>query len=77
MFHDGPPTSLDTTATVHLTRDENGLTINQIDLVTEGVVPGIDEATFQQEAEMAEKTCPVSRALAGTKITLKASLKNP
>src|SRR5579875_2938725 len=66
-----PPTSLDTTATVHLTRDENGLTINQIDLVTEGVVPGIDEATFQQEAEMAEKTCPVSRALAGTKITLK------
>ncbi len=72
-----PPTSLDTTATVHLTRDENGLTINQIDLVTEGVVPGIDEATFQQEAEMAETTCPVSRALAGTKITLKASLKNP
>src|SRR6185437_5302124 len=69
-----PPTRLDTTATVHLIRQSDGLVINQIDLVTEGVVPGIDAATFQQEAETAEKTCPVSRALAGTSITMKAPL---
>lgn len=70
-----PPTRLDTTATVHLVRQEDGLVINQIDLVTQGVVPGIDAATFQQEAETAEKTCPVSRALAGTKISLQATLQ--
>jgi osmotically inducible protein OsmC len=39
-------------------------------------VPGIDAATFQEQAEGAKKGCPVSRALAGVpNITLKATLK--
>jgi osmotically inducible protein OsmC len=37
-------------------------------------VPGIDEATFQQVAEEAKAKCPVSKALAGPVITLRAKL---
>jgi lipoyl-dependent peroxiredoxin len=60
-----------TTATVHL---EAGPTITLIELDTEAEVPGIDEATFQQIAEEAKKGCPVSKALAGPEIKLKAKL---
>lgn len=35
-------------------------------------MPGIDDATFQQHAEAAKANCPVSKALAGTTITLAA-----
>ena len=35
-------------------------------------VPGVDAATFARLAEQAKATCPVSRALAGTEITLDA-----
>jgi osmotically inducible protein OsmC len=37
-------------------------------------VPGIDEKTFLEHAETAKKTCPVSQALAGAEISLRASL---
>ncbi len=70
-----PPTSVSTNAVVHLTRTDTGFAIPKIDLVTEGVVPGIDEATFESTAEDAKKNCPVSKALAGVEITLQASLK--
>jgi len=60
-----------TTATVHL---EAGPTITLIELNTEAEVPGCDDATFQQLAEDAKKGCPVSKALAGPEITLKAKL---
>ena len=39
-------------------------------LSNEGEVPGVDDAEFQQLAERAKTTCPVSLALAGTEITL-------
>jgi osmotically inducible protein OsmC len=70
------PTSIRTTAKVHLGTSEAGPTITRIDLETEGEVPGIDQATFQQHAEGARKGCVVSRALGGVKdITLNATLK--
>ena len=69
-----PPTSVSTNAIVHLTRTETGFAIPKIELITEGVVPGIDEATFKSTAEDAKKNCPVSKALAGVEITLQASL---
>ena len=70
------PTSLRTTATVHLGTTDAGPTITQIDLEVEGEVPGIDAAAFQAQAEGASKGCPVSRALASVpNITLKATLK--
>ena len=50
-------------------------TITRIDLVTEGRVPGIDEAAFIEQAKNAKAGCPVSRALASVpEITLEASL---
>jgi osmotically inducible protein OsmC len=70
------PKSIRTTAQVHLGTSEAGPTITRIDLETEGEVPGIDQATFQQYAEGARTGCVVSRALGGVKdITLNATLK--
>jgi osmotically inducible protein OsmC len=69
------PTSIRTTAKVHLGASEAGPTITQIDLDVEGEVPGIDQATFQQFADGAKTGCVVSRALAGVKtINLNAKL---
>ena len=45
-----------------------------IELSTEGQVPGIDEQKFQEVAEGAKKNCPVSQALAGVNIILQAKL---
>ena len=65
------PTSISTTATVHLTE---GPTISLIELNTEAVVPGIDEEAFQQKALEAKQKCPVSKVLAGAEIKLNAKL---
>ncbi len=48
--------------------------ITRIALDTEAQIPGIDEATFLGQAEAAKKGCPVSQALAGVEISLKARL---
>jgi lipoyl-dependent peroxiredoxin len=69
-----PPDDLQTTAKVRLEQLETGFSITRIDLQTVGTVPGVDEATFKRLAEEAKATCPVSRALAGTDITLEARL---
>src|SRR4029450_2759766 len=66
-----PPTSIKTSATVHLW---DGPTINLIELDTTGVVPGLSEADFLKHAEAAKAGCPVYKALAGPEIRLKATL---
>jgi osmotically inducible protein OsmC len=66
-----PPTSLDTTAAVTF---QPGTGITGIVISVVGVVPGIDEETFVTAAEGAKANCPVSKALAGTTITLEARL---
>jgi osmotically inducible protein OsmC len=59
------PNSVKTTARVQI-RNVDGLpTIDNIQLETEGDVPGIDQATFERQAEDARSGCAVSRALAG------------
>jgi osmotically inducible protein OsmC len=68
------PKTVDTTATVHLTRDADGFSIPGIDLATSADVPGLDDATFQTIAEGAKKNCPLSKALASVPITLTATL---
>lgn len=68
------PTRVHTTAKVHLEQVEGGFAITKIELATEAQIPGIDNPTFQQQAEAAKKNCPVSKALAGTAITLTAKL---
>ncbi len=65
-----PAASLDTTAKVYLEKDGPGFSIPKIELELKGNVPGMDAATFKQLAETAKATCPVSKALAGTKISL-------
>jgi osmotically inducible protein OsmC len=65
------PTRIHTTAKVHL---GEGPTISLIELETEAEVPNLEEAAFLQHAETAKKNCPVSKALAGPEIKLKARL---
>ena len=69
------PDSIDTAADVHLEKDGDGFKIGKIELTTTAKVPGIDAAKFATIAEETKKACPVSKALTGTTITLKASLK--
>ena len=68
------PTRVHTTARVHLEQAGGGFAITRIELDCEAEVPGIDEAAFRQQADEAKKNCPVSKALAGTEITLNARL---
>ena len=68
------PKSIKTTAKVHLEKVGEGFEITAIELESEADIPGIDEREFQEHAETAKKGCPVSKALAGTKITLNAKL---
>ncbi len=69
-----PPAELRTTAQVRLEQRPEGFRITRITLATEGEVPGVDDAEFQQLAERAKTTCPVSLALAGTEIAVQARL---
>ncbi len=68
------PTSLRTTAKVHLEKEGGGFVIPKIELELEGSVPGISAAQFQEHAQRAKASCPVSKALSGTQITLAARL---
>jgi lipoyl-dependent peroxiredoxin len=68
------PESVETTASVHLDKADGGFKISRIELDTKARVPGIDESTFQREAQAAKEGCPVSQALAAVDITLRAEL---
>jgi osmotically inducible protein OsmC len=43
-------------------------------ITVQGQVPGLTAEQFQSAAEDAKANCPVSKALSGTTITLKAEL---
>ena len=70
------PTSVVTTATVHLSKVGAGFGITGIDLVTRGVVPGVSAADFQRLAEETKLNCIVSKALASVPMTLDAKLSS-
>jgi lipoyl-dependent peroxiredoxin len=59
------PSSVRTQARVELRAIEGAPTLARIDLETDGDVPGIDQAQFEQFADQAKRDCPVSRALGG------------
>jgi osmotically inducible protein OsmC len=70
----GTPVSLNVSATVTLTPDPaGGSQISGIALTVRGVVENLDEAAFKETAEAAKASCPVSKALTGTTITLDAA----
>src|SRR5881394_935376 len=54
------PSSITTTATVHLTGGAAGFSISGISLSTRGVVPGLSAAEFQTFAEETKTGCIVS-----------------
>ncbi len=69
------PTSVETTAKVHLDKTDGGFGVTRIDLETVGDVAGIDDDTFQKIATGAKENCPISRLLSpGAEITLSAKL---
>ena len=66
------PERLHTSATVTF---EPGTGITKVALEVRGSVPGMDDATFSEQAQTAKENCPVSKALAGVpEITLDAAL---
>jgi len=69
-------TSVDTRASVRLTPQGGGFVIDRIALTLNAVVPGIDEARFQEIALTAKRECPLSKALAAVaEIGLQATLE--
>ena len=73
----GTPQSLDVSADVTLGADPaGGFKLTGITITVVGEVEGLDEAGFQAAAETAKAGCPVSKALTGVEITLKASLES-
>lgn len=71
----GTPVSLDVKADVTLRPDPaGGFRISGIALTVRGQVEGLDADGFAQAAATAKATCPVSKALTGTDITLDAAL---
>lgn len=68
-----PPTSINTAAAVTL---GDGPTVTKIELTLEAVVPGLDQALFDEKVAFTKANCPISKALAAVpEIVLKASLK--
>ena len=68
------PESVETAASVHIEKANAGFKITRVDLDTKARVPGIDPAEFERHAEAAKDGCPVSQALGGTEITVRAEL---
>lgn len=66
-----PPEKVDTKAEVTFQPGEG---ITGIHLTVRASVPGLSAAGFEKAAQDAKAGCPVSKALAGTTITLDAAL---
>jgi osmotically inducible protein OsmC len=69
------PTRLETDATASFEKIEAGWRLVRMALRVQGDVPGIEEATFLDQAIAAKEGCPVSNALKGNvEITVEAAL---
>jgi len=70
------PTSVDTSATVVLGRDDIGPCVTNINLVCSVVCDGLSQEKFEELAAAAKAKCPISRVLAGStaEISLDATL---
>lgn len=68
---------LEVSATVTFDKDPaGGFRISESAITLRAKVPGVDAERFAGLARTAEQTCPVSKALAGTTITLDARLED-
>ncbi len=70
-----PPSSLNVESVITMAQENNNWSMTGIVLTLDAVVPGIDDATFQEKANAAKVGCPVSKALSAVPITLEATLR--
>ena len=68
------PESIDTSATVHLGKDDIGPVVSNIDLVCKVKCEGLTQEKFEELATAAKEKCPISRLLAAAEIKLDATL---
>ena len=68
------PESVETTATVHLGRDETGPLITTIELNSKVRCEGLSQEKFEELAAAAKAKCPISRLVAAADIQLTATL---
>jgi osmotically inducible protein OsmC len=69
-----PAENIDVSAKVTLDRVGDAPTVTTSELSVTGTVPGIDQDAFVAAADDASKNCPISRALGGVNITVRATL---
>lgn len=69
-----PPTSVESKARCTVEKVAEGFGITSIVLDVRVAAAGLDGATLQRLADDTKKGCPVSKALTGTRIEVKASL---
>ena len=68
-------TAVDTRAHVRLIAQGQGFVIDRIALTMNATVPGLDESQFHRLADIAQRDCPLSKALSSVgDITLEATL---
>lgn len=72
------PQRLDVTSTVTLDpKVGGGVEVTSSALEVSGVVPGLDQAGFQEAAEQAEQSCPISNAIRNNvRVTVQATLES-
>ena len=68
------PERVETTATVHLGRDETGPLVTTIELDCEVSCDGLSQELFEELAQEAKAKCPISRLVAAADIKLNARL---
>jgi osmotically inducible protein OsmC len=68
------PDSVETTAKVHLGRDETGPVITSIELDSQVKCEGLSQEKFEELSLVAKSKCPISRLVAPTEVKLKAVL---
>ena len=68
------PESIETTARVHLGKDDTGPLITTIELDTRVKCDSLSREKFDELAAEAEEKCPISRLVAPTEVKLSASL---
>ncbi len=68
------PASIDTSATVHLGKDDIGPVVTTIELVCKVQCEGLSQEKFAELTAAAKEKCPISRLLAAAEINLEAEL---
>jgi osmotically inducible protein OsmC len=70
------PDRVDVTVDIEADKREAGWTVLASHITLRAKVPGVDEATFREQAEKAKGGCPISRAIGGSvAISLDATLE--